>query len=34
CSANEYFDSLLHACIPCQLRCSSATPPATCAAYC
>ncbi|PNI23469.1 TNFRSF17 isoform 3, partial [Pan troglodytes] len=31
---NEYFDSLLHACIPCQLRCSSNTPPLTCQRYC
>ncbi|XP_055109300.1 tumor necrosis factor receptor superfamily member 17 [Symphalangus syndactylus] len=34
CSQNEYFDSLLHACIPCQLRCSSNTPPLTCQRYC
>uniref|UniRef100_A0A2K5QH51 Tumor necrosis factor receptor superfamily member 17 n=1 Tax=Cebus imitator TaxID=2715852 RepID=A0A2K5QH51_CEBIM len=33
CSQNEYFDSLLHACKPCQLRCSN-TPPLTCQRYC
>uniref|UniRef100_A0A8D2G7Q2 Tumor necrosis factor receptor superfamily member 17 n=1 Tax=Theropithecus gelada TaxID=9565 RepID=A0A8D2G7Q2_THEGE len=33
CSQNEYFDSLLHDCKPCQLRCSS-TPPLTCQRYC
>nr|XP_011715744.1 tumor necrosis factor receptor superfamily member 17 [Macaca nemestrina] len=33
CTQNEYFDSLLHACKPCQLRCSS-TPPLTCQRYC
>ncbi|XP_004481317.1 tumor necrosis factor receptor superfamily member 17 [Dasypus novemcinctus] len=33
CSKNEYFDSLLRACKPCHLRCSS-TPPRTCQRYC
>ncbi|XP_020022826.1 tumor necrosis factor receptor superfamily member 17 [Castor canadensis] len=33
CFQNEYFDSLLHACKPCHLRCSN-TPPAMCQRYC
>uniref|UniRef100_A0A8C5L5A5 Tumor necrosis factor receptor superfamily member 17 n=1 Tax=Jaculus jaculus TaxID=51337 RepID=A0A8C5L5A5_JACJA len=33
CFQNEYFDSLLHACKPCHLRCSN-TPPVTCQRYC
>ncbi|XP_021041311.1 tumor necrosis factor receptor superfamily member 17 [Mus caroli] len=32
CFHSEYFDSLLHACKPCHLRCSN--PPATCQPYC
>uniref|UniRef100_A0A2K6F8M6 Tumor necrosis factor receptor superfamily member 17 n=1 Tax=Propithecus coquereli TaxID=379532 RepID=A0A2K6F8M6_PROCO len=33
CFQNEYFDSLLHACKPCHLRCSD-TPPLICQRYC
>ncbi|XP_050823739.1 tumor necrosis factor receptor superfamily member 17 [Gopherus flavomarginatus] len=33
CFRNEYFDSLLQSCIPCQLRCSS-KPPFSCQSYC
>ncbi|XP_054992496.1 tumor necrosis factor receptor superfamily member 17 [Sorex araneus] len=33
CFQNEYFDSLLGACKPCHLRCSS-TPPLPCHGYC
>ncbi|XP_006146599.1 tumor necrosis factor receptor superfamily member 17 isoform X2 [Tupaia chinensis] len=33
CFQNEYFDSLLHACKPCHLRCFH-TPPPTCQRYC
>ncbi|XP_008590037.1 PREDICTED: tumor necrosis factor receptor superfamily member 17 [Galeopterus variegatus] len=33
CFQDEYFDSLLHACKPCHLRCSN-TPPVTCQRYC
>ncbi|XP_004644295.1 tumor necrosis factor receptor superfamily member 17 [Octodon degus] len=33
CFQNEYFDSLLHACKPCHLRCSN-TPPLPCQRYC
>ncbi|XP_045398578.1 tumor necrosis factor receptor superfamily member 17 [Lemur catta] len=33
CFQNEYFDSLLHACKPCHLRCSN-TPPLICQRYC
>ncbi|KAL2766436.1 tumor necrosis factor receptor superfamily member 17 [Daubentonia madagascariensis] len=33
CFQNEYFDSLLHACKPCHLRCSHA-PPLICQRYC
>ncbi|XP_076697018.1 tumor necrosis factor receptor superfamily member 17 [Callospermophilus lateralis] len=32
CFQNEYFDSLLHVCKPCHLRCS--TPPVPCQRYC
>ncbi|XP_051023302.1 tumor necrosis factor receptor superfamily member 17 [Acomys russatus] len=32
CFHSEYFDSLLHACKPCHLRCSN--PPAPCQPYC
>ncbi|EDL96196.1 tumor necrosis factor receptor superfamily, member 17 (predicted), isoform CRA_b [Rattus norvegicus] len=32
CFHSEYFDSLLHACKPCRLRCSN--PPAPCQPYC
>ncbi|XP_017652827.1 tumor necrosis factor receptor superfamily member 17 [Nannospalax galili] len=33
CFHNEYFDSLLHACKPCHLRCPD-TPPVMCQRYC
>ncbi|XP_037671407.1 tumor necrosis factor receptor superfamily member 17 [Choloepus didactylus] len=33
CFQHEYFDSLLHTCKPCHLRCSN-TPPLTCQRYC
>nr|XP_012639958.1 tumor necrosis factor receptor superfamily member 17 [Microcebus murinus]XP_012639964.1 tumor necrosis factor receptor superfamily member 17 [Microcebus murinus] len=33
CFQNEYFDSLLHACKPCHLRCPS-TPPVICQRFC
>ncbi|XP_008064427.1 tumor necrosis factor receptor superfamily member 17 [Carlito syrichta] len=33
CFQNEYFDSLLHTCKPCQLRCAN-TPPLICQQYC
>ncbi|XP_052052994.1 tumor necrosis factor receptor superfamily member 17 isoform X2 [Apodemus sylvaticus] len=32
CFRSEYFDSLLHACKPCHLRCSN--PPVPCQPYC
>ncbi|CAH6786805.1 tumor necrosis factor receptor superfamily member 17 [Phodopus roborovskii] len=32
CLHSEYFDSLLHACKPCRLRCSN--PPVPCQPYC